>query len=710
MDETAEPIRVLHVDDDPAFGDLTARLLEREDDRLEVTTATGVEAGLDALDAEPFDCVVSDYEMPGTDGLAFLEAVRDRDAEIPFVLFTGEGNERVAGEAISAGVTDYLRKRTGEEQYAVLANRVTNAVAAYRTRRRAARQERINTLIREINRQLVDATTTAGIERAVCETIAASEPYRFAWIGEPDPGSGEVRVRESAGVGERYLDEVEVYHDDRPRGWGPAGMAIRTRETQLVRDISRDPSFEPWRDVAAEYGYRSVVVLPLFRGELLHGVLAIYADHREAFADEEREVLAELAGTVGRALETVHVRRRLRNRERDDADLTERHYRAITESLPNGAVALFDTDMRYTVVGGAVFDDLDISPAGMEGTPLERAHSETYRESYLQHYRAALRGEHRSFEFEYGDRVFRAHVAPVRDGTGVVVAGLALTQEVTEERARQRELERLNERLETLAGVVSHDLRNPLNVAMGRLEMAAADRESEHLDAVARAHDRMRDLIEDLLALAREGRAATALEPVDLAGTMETAWQSVDTAGARSVVETDRLVRADRGRLRQLLENLVRNSVEHGSTGDRAEPDDASGGSPRNGRPPSGVTPPDEHGPAGAPSGGPDSEGGVDHGSTGGPPLSDDGRAVPGPTVRLGDLDAGFYVEDDGPGIPPERREAALEPGHSTSPDGSGFGLNIVQRIAEAHGWTLSITEGRDGGARFEFTGVEFEQ
>jgi PAS domain S-box-containing protein len=691
MGDTADPIRVRHVDDDPAFVELTARLLEREDDRLEVTGVTGAEARLDAFEAEPFDCVVSDYDMPGTDGLAFLEAIRERDEAVPFVLFTGEGNERVAGEAISAGVTDYLQKGAGDDQYAVLANRVTNAVAAYRARRRAARQERINTLIRDVNRRLVNAGSVEGIERAVCETITDSEPYRFAWIGEPDPESVEVVPRASGGDGDQYLERVIVYHDDRPRGWGPVGMAIRTREAQSVRNIPEDPSFEPWHDVAAEFGFESVVVLPLFRGELLHGILAIYADHPDAFTDVERAVLAELAGTIGRAFEGAHVRRRLRNRERDDVDATEQHYRAIAESLPNGAIALFDTDMCYTLVGGAVFDELDTSPVEMKGSPLREAHSEPYAERYLRHYRAALEGERRSFEFEYGDRTFRAHVVPVRDDAGTVVAGLGLTQDVTEERARERELERQNERLEALASVVSHDLRNSLNVASGRLEIAATECESEHLDAIERALERMETLIEDLLALAREGRAAIDVEPVALAEVMREAWRSVETVGARRVLETDRVVRADRGRLQQLFENLVRNSVEHGSTGGRAPPDDVGEGFD------------------GRPSGGGDA---VERAAASDPsPL--DGSTGHGPattTVRLGALEDGFYIEDDGAGIPPERREAVLEPGYSTDPEGTGFGLNTVRRIAEEHGWSLSITEGTDGGARFEVTGVEFER
>ncbi|MEZ3116445.1 PAS domain S-box protein [Halobaculum sp. MBLA0147] len=128
-------IRVLHVDDDPEFLGLAQTLLERADDRLAVETAPGADEGLSRLADGRFHCVVSDYEMPGRDGIAFLEAVRERDEQLPFVLFTGRGSEAVASDAISAGVTDYLQKETGTDQFDVLANRITNAVAGDRARR-----------------------------------------------------------------------------------------------------------------------------------------------------------------------------------------------------------------------------------------------------------------------------------------------------------------------------------------------------------------------------------------------------------------------------------------------------------------------------------------------------------------------------------------------------------------------------------------------
>ena len=138
----SEPtITVLHVDDDPEFADLTASFIEREDDRMSVVTATSPEEGITRL-GDDIDCVVSDYKMPPTNGLEFLETVRDRYSDLPFILFTGRGSETIASRAISAGVTDYLQKETGTEQYALLCNRIAKLVDRYRkeTRLKQTRQ------------------------------------------------------------------------------------------------------------------------------------------------------------------------------------------------------------------------------------------------------------------------------------------------------------------------------------------------------------------------------------------------------------------------------------------------------------------------------------------------------------------------------------------------------------------------------------------
>jgi len=131
----SDPIRVLHVEDQPEFADVVATVLERADERFIVETAASASEALDRLTREEFDCVLSDHDVPGRDGIALLETVRETDPDIPFVLYTGTGGEDVASEAISAGVTDYFRKGSVLEQSGVLAKRIENAVERYRSRR-----------------------------------------------------------------------------------------------------------------------------------------------------------------------------------------------------------------------------------------------------------------------------------------------------------------------------------------------------------------------------------------------------------------------------------------------------------------------------------------------------------------------------------------------------------------------------------------------
>jgi len=124
------------------------------------------------------------------------------------------------------------------------------------------------------------------------------------------------------------------------------------------------------------------------------------------------------------------------------------------------------------------------------------------------------------YEFEPADgEPFPAEMRFGRTGGDdrAALGRVGVIRDITGRKRRERELERRNERLDEFASIVSHDLRNPLNVAAGRLELAREEHDSDHLEAVARAHDRMATLIDDLLTLAREGVDVESLEPVDLA-------------------------------------------------------------------------------------------------------------------------------------------------------------------------------------------------
>jgi len=241
---------------------------------------------------------------------------------------------------------------------------------------------------------------------------------------------------------------------------------------------------------------------------------------------------------------------------------------------------------------------------------------------------------------------------------------------------REQQLRRQNDRLEEFADVLAHDLRNPLTTAQGFLELGRESGDPDQFERVESAHDRIGQLIDDLLTLARSETVVTAAESVDIAEATEEAWLLVDTDGASLQLADPPTADADPGRLRQLFENLFRNAVEHGSTSSQTQSDDA-----------------------------------VEHGPTSSRPSADhtleaktDGKAGC-LTVTIGARSdgEGFYVEDDGVGIPEKHRDGVLDHGVSFSDDGTGFGLSIVADIARAHDWSLSIRESDAGGARFEF-------
>lgn len=156
-DTFEDTYRVLHVDDDRDFSDLTSIYLEREDDRFAVETATSASEGLERLADRWFDCIISDYDMPGGSGIEFLETVRESEPDLPFILFTGKGTEEVASDAISAGVTDYLQKEGGTGQYTVLSNLASNAVEHHRSVRMVEqRDQRLQDIVERVTDALVE--------------------------------------------------------------------------------------------------------------------------------------------------------------------------------------------------------------------------------------------------------------------------------------------------------------------------------------------------------------------------------------------------------------------------------------------------------------------------------------------------------------------------------------------------------------------------
>ena len=136
-------ITILHVDDDRAVTELVVEIVKRRFDDLTVITAQNGEEALATLEGrDDVDCVVSDFKMPRLDGLELLRAVRERWPDLPFILFTGQGSDEVAEQAIDAGATEYLQKRPDPNSYLLLPNRVRTLVDRSRAEARFERRTR----------------------------------------------------------------------------------------------------------------------------------------------------------------------------------------------------------------------------------------------------------------------------------------------------------------------------------------------------------------------------------------------------------------------------------------------------------------------------------------------------------------------------------------------------------------------------------------
>ncbi|MEF8808152.1 PAS domain S-box protein [Natronomonas sp.] len=745
--------QVLVVDDDPAFRETVAQQLQHHG--FVVTTADGAADALDHLDA--VDCVVSDHEMPETTGVDLLETVRDRRPDLPFILFTGADDPAVVDDAFDADVTAFVRKHPSPETYTLLARQVERAVeestgpatisstGEYRRfldaigdpaymadadgnitvfNERAAEVtgydpedvlgehvsmlldhsdiERGEAVIRELLEGDGDRTATYDItvERRDGDCIDLENHVALLTEADTDTFHGTIGVlrrrddetnsrlkqlheatRELVSAGDRdeiarltlqaatdvlgqplasvrfaeegelvpsyVTDEAEEVLPTRPTypvGETPAGEAFAAGESRIESDLrSLADGYD--RGESASAGY-----FPL--GD--HGLLIIAATEPDAFDEADIQLATVLAANAEAALDRAAKEERLRQ-ERDDLE-------ALFENIPDptieahmrgGKPIVERANPAFEEVFGYASDEIVgenideyIVPPDLEDDPTE--YNERIQEGESFH------GEVRR-QTDDGLRDFILHVVP-HDIGEEVTRGYAIYTDITEQKQRERELARQNERLDQFASVVSHDLRNPLSVARGRLELAEMTREDEHFEAIESAHDRMEELIDGLLALARQGELSDDPIPIDLENAAESAWETVDTEDLDLAFDDPTVVAADPERLRQLLENLFRNTVEHGSTSPRSQAREDT----------------------------------VEH-------------AEGATTVTVGGLPNGFYVADDGPGIPESEREAVLESGYSTD-GGTGFGLAIVDTIAEAHDWDVTVTESADGGARFEFT------
>ncbi|AXR83356.1 bacterio-opsin activator domain-containing protein [Natrarchaeobaculum sulfurireducens] len=335
----SQPITVLVVDNEPSSAELVAEMLERERDVLVVESATSGLEALERIEKRPIDCIVSDYEMPELSGLELLERVREHDPELPFILFTGQGSEELASEAIAAGVTQYSQKTTGSEQYALLANQITNAVSQYRTksalRESERRYEKTVTTLHEATRTLMRAETKAEIYRQAVETASdiLETPVAVAYAFDPGAGS----LERTASSAREPVDSASSFERGEGRIW----------------DV-----FSTGESLTVDGG--DAITGPVSRSELLvplgaHGVVVAGTTARDGFDEPIAELFYVLAANTEAALDRAEREHLLREHDRTltrkNEELTRlNHINEIVRQINHGiAQASCRSEIESTV-------------------------------------------------------------------------------------------------------------------------------------------------------------------------------------------------------------------------------------------------------------------------------------------------------------------------------------------------------------------------
>jgi PAS domain S-box-containing protein len=587
---------------------------------FEVVAVEDGEAGLALFESGAVDCLLSRYELPDMTGIELLDSVRAKARAFPVVLLAVAGSEQLASRAIAAGVTDYIP--AGDSSLADLPARLTAATE----RARADRPDCVEAAVEDAAAAIVITDTDGTIEyvngtfeeitgysseEAVGQTpqILSSGAHDEAYYEELWETILDGRVWEEETINERKSGERYVARQtvapvtdsdgdvDRFVGIQRDVTTRRPLETQVERSA---------RTLSAVYNLTSDTEMSL--DEKIEAVLDVGCRHLDlpvAYVTRIEDGTQHVIAASG------------------DHDLIQE---GTTDPLGRTYCRKTITQAEPLVVDDAAETDWQDDPA------FERFGLRCYLGARIQ-----VDGS------TYGTLCFggeRPREEPVLSALQSTVATLAnwLGYEIARHRYEWK-LERKNQRLDEFTSIVSHDLRNPLNVAMLRLEHAReADHPREHLDGIADAHERISTIIEDTLTLARDGHLVEDLEHVSVGEIATTCWETVETPQATLDIREDPQIEADPDRLRHVFENLFRNAVEH---------------------------------------------------------------VGPDVTVSVGETATGFFVADDGPGIPDSA--AVFESGYSTSQNGSGFGLAIVERIVKAHGWSVTITASEAGGARFEF-------
>ena len=225
-------------------------------------------------------------------------------------------NRRKSGETYTVHQTTAPIKNAENsiERFVTINTDISERKGRERTLRRQRneleRHHQITESLRSLNRVLTRASTRNEAEQLVCDRLASSEAYRFAWIANNGPGN-DIVPHTWAGIEDERLSDVTITTDDSDLEHSPAGRALRSGTVHAVQDILSDPTYERWHERAVQCGYRSSAAVPLVYRDTVYGVLVLCSSRPFAFDEHEQHLLQEVGERIGHTIHAAENQRLL---------------------------------------------------------------------------------------------------------------------------------------------------------------------------------------------------------------------------------------------------------------------------------------------------------------------------------------------------------------------------------------------------------------
>ncbi len=629
-------IVVLQVGPDMSYMGFVSDMLESGHSHIHVDSCETPNEAQSAISVNDYDCLVISHNPTEFDGFQFFDSI-SAVVDAPAILHPDKSTNgsTVVNEALQAGFESIVFKEPGSQVIDVLADQIIMSNVSD-----SPTPSNYNSLFNLINDpmyMLDNNGVFVMVNDALCEMFGYSKDDL---VGSDVEDYLPEKQYEMAGD---LLTEVV---DDPSKGYGSLDISIKSAQNHpLPCEISISPIFEDGYHIGTTGVVRDLTP----RKDHYNRVSALHSTMRELI---DSNTIDEAVSKALKAAEGLF-----------DVELAA-FFAPDSQEDVSVLVPAVETEGSRERIGDAP----NMEPGSLVWEVYDEQESlyspNLLAEDSIQNNNTILRSElllpvgkfgvvgFASTEIDYLCEADLELAELLRSNLEEVLLSIQSQHQV---RQREQELQRENERLDEFAGIISHDLRNPLNVAKGRLDLAISeiDDPPSHLEYVDGSIERMGSIVDETLTLAREGKTVGETVEVSLGDIASDSARTVEFFDSQLSIESgDDVFYADRTKLYHVFENLYRNALEHNEEKNESE------------------------------------------------------IKI---TVGVLDDESGFFIEDNGCGIPEDRREEVFDVGHTSNRRGTGLGLAITSRIVEAHDWEIRATEGRRGGARFEITGVEFK-